>query len=182
MSGWAAAAQAAGSAASAWLSYRGQKKANESNERIARENRDFQERMSSTAMQRSTTDMKKAGLNPVLAYMKGGASTPAGATAQMKSTLSESSSSAKEAARGVAEMLNLRKQNELLEEQKYKTIQEAYHTKYQNLILQPAVTEANFLNNLYGKAGAATGSDAGIGFNMSTAMKLKQLLSSPGKK
>lgn len=47
----------------------------------AKKNRKFQEYMASTAYQRAMKDMRLAGLNPMLAYQKGGANTPGGAMA-----------------------------------------------------------------------------------------------------
>lgn len=47
----------------------------------AQKDRDFQERMSNTAYTRAIADMQRAGLNPILAYQQGGASSPSGSTA-----------------------------------------------------------------------------------------------------
>jgi len=79
----------AGSAIGAIGSLFGQKSANKQNLQIAREQMSFQERMSNTAYQRAIADMRKAGLNPMLAFSQGGASSPAGSSAQMQNEYSD---------------------------------------------------------------------------------------------
>lgn len=56
-------------------------KNNQFNAQQAQLQRDYEERMSSTAYQRAYADMQAAGLNPHLAGGQGGASTPSGSAA-----------------------------------------------------------------------------------------------------
>ena len=106
----AAAPAIVGSVASAI----GQRSANRQNLRIAREQMAFQERMSNTAYQRAVTDMRMAGINPMLAYQQGGASSPGGASAQMQNVAGVAASSAQHAARLAEDIKNMRRQRELL--------------------------------------------------------------------
>lgn len=85
-----------------WFGYQGQREANETNIDLANINNqfnadqaelqrtwsaeqaskamDFSKSMSNTQWQRGVKDMQRAGLNPMLAYSQGGASSPGGAT------------------------------------------------------------------------------------------------------
>jgi len=79
------------------LGFLGQEETNAANAQQASQQMDFQREMSSTAYQRATADMKAAGLNPMLAYSQGGATTPGGAMATMQNSTASAAANASQA-------------------------------------------------------------------------------------
>lgn len=79
------------------LSAFGQERTNAQNAQLAQQQMAFQSEMSGTSYQRAVADMMAAGLNPMLAYSQGGASTPSGQTAVMQNALGAGATSGAQA-------------------------------------------------------------------------------------
>lgn len=105
------------------LGYLGSREARGTSLRVAREQMQFQERMSSTAYQRAMEDMRAAGLNPMLAYQQGGASTPGGAMPRVSDMVAPAVSSAMAARRLSSEVRNMealaRQNSEIARRERY---------------------------------------------------------------
>ncbi|AXH77963.1 MAG: DNA pilot protein [Microviridae sp.] len=96
-----------------------QKKANQANIKLQREQQAWEERMSNTAWQRGTKDMLASGINPMLAVSQGGASTPnvSAATVQPEDAIARSVTSAGGKAAQMLQLQNLAEQTRLTSEQ-----------------------------------------------------------------
>lgn len=125
------------------LGMKGQSDANASNARQAQLNRDFQERMSNTAWQRGVADMRAAGLNPALAYEKGGASSPSGSTAHMENVLAGAQSSAGGAVNSYLQAQQVQASTDATRAQAQKTRAEANQLQLESALRVASLVASN---------------------------------------
>jgi len=97
-----------GSAIGGIGSYAGQQSANQANAQQSEKQMSFQKEQRETSYQTAVEDLKKAGLNPMLAYTQGGAGNQAGAQAQMQSAIG---AGVKSAAENLGKYQDLRNQS-----------------------------------------------------------------------
>jgi len=93
---------------------------NNANSAEAAANRQFQADQTGTAYQRAVADLKAAGLNPMLAYTNGGASSGSGAQATMQNAVGSAVHTAMSARLNKAQVENMEAENENIREQKRK--------------------------------------------------------------
>lgn len=140
---------------------------NKANAKQAKAQMDFQAQQSATAHQREVSDLRAAGLNPILSGTGGmGAASGSGAMAQQQNVLGPAVSSALEARRNVADV-KATNQAEKTSAQQERVLHE--QTKKEEALARQANSEAELANY---ELGAVTEAMRGHGYQTARAREL----------
>lgn len=151
----------------------------------AREQMGFQADMSNTSYQRAMADMMAAGLNPILAYKQGGASTPSGAMPPVP----DIGAAGLSGAAALANVQNIRQQNDNLRAQENLTREQIMRQRLENQawsVLSPgmrAFVMSGGVSSAAGLAGAgASILGRALGRKAGKALTTKQTPTGPTKR